>query len=211
MRRLDRSVPAVLIGALLIAVAPRPAEAQSASSASRPAGQERPALPQGVPLPDDYVIGPEDVLTVVFWRDKDMSGDTSVRPDGRITLPLVNDIDAAGLTPEELSERIEESARQYIEDPTVTVVVKQINSRRVFITGMVGKPGAYPLVTPTTVLQLISLAGGLNEFADTNDIMIMRTEKGQQKALKFNYKDVRRGRNLDQNILLKPGDTVVVP
>jgi polysaccharide export outer membrane protein len=170
-----------------------------------------PTVPAGVPLPADYVIGADDVLTIVFWKDKDMSADVTVRPDGKVTLPLVNDIDAAGKTPDELRGSITKAATKFIEDPTVSVVVKQINSRRVFITGMVGKPGAYPISAPTTILQLISMAGGLGEFAHTKDIIINRLDRGRQVALKFNYDEVRKGKNLKQNIELKPGDTVIVP
>ena len=168
-------------------------------------------VPTGVALPPGYVIGADDVLTIVFWRDKDMSADVTVRPDGKVTLPLVNDVDAAGKTPEELRKAITEAASRFVEDPTVSVVVKTINSRRVYITGMVGKSGAYPLSAPTTVLQLISMAGGLGEFAHTKNIIINRMENGRQVALKFNYDDVQKGKNLHQNIELRPGDTVIVP
>jgi polysaccharide export outer membrane protein len=184
---------------------PRPA-APTARPASPP-----PNLPVGVPTPPGYVIGPNDVLTVFFWREKELSGDVSVRPDGKISLQLLNEIDAAGLTPDALRETITKAASRYIEDPSVTVVVKQINSRKVFITGQVGKPGAYDLVAPTTVMQFIALAGGLHEFADKDDIVILRTEKGKQVALRFNYKDVVKRKNLQQNIELKPGDTIIVP
>lgn len=168
-------------------------------------------IPKGVETPPDYVIGPDDVLTVVFWREKDLSNDVTVRPDGMITLPLVNDVQAAGRTPDQLREDLSRAAAQFIEVPTVTVVVKAINSRKVFITGQVGKQGAYPLLAPTTVMQMLATAGGVHEFADTKNITILRTENGRQLALKFNYKDVRRGRNLKQNIELKPGDTIIVP
>lgn len=170
-----------------------------------------PAAPAGVELPPGYVIGADDVLTVIFWRDKEMSTEVAVRPDGKVTLPLVNDIDAAGKTPEQLRLDIAEAASRFVEAPTVSVVVKAINSRKVFITGMVGKSGAFPLTGPTTVLQLISMAGGLHEFANSKNIIINRVENGKQVALKFNYNDVRRGKKLQQNIELKPGDTVVVP
>jgi polysaccharide export outer membrane protein len=170
-----------------------------------------PVVPTGVALPPGYVIGTDDVLTVVFWKDKDMTSDVAVRPDGKITLPLVNDVEAAGLTPEQLRGRITEGAAKFIEDPTVTVVVKQINSRKVFITGMVKKPGVYPLTSPITVLQFITVAGGVVEFAKDKEIMIMRTENGVQKAFKFNYREVQKGKNLKQNIELRPGDTVIVP
>jgi polysaccharide export outer membrane protein len=185
--------------------------AQSATAASTTPAATSAVAPSGVTTPADYTIGPDDVLTVTIWREKDMSADVVVRPDGRITLPLLNDIQAQGLTPDGLRARVTEAASKFVEDPSVTVVVKQINSRKVFVTGMVGRPGPYPLSAPTTVLQLLSIAGGVNEFADTKKILIMRTEDGVQKALKFNYKDVIRGKNLKQNILLKPGDTIVVP
>lgn len=210
--------------------APQPPAPQPAPGTQKPAapGTQKPAAPgtqkpataqptapqapAGVPLPADYVIGPEDVLTILFWRDKDMSGDVVVRPDGNISLPLLNEIPARGLTPEQLREKLVTAAGKYMEDPNVTVVVKAINSRKVFITGQVTKPGAYALAAPTTVLQLIAMAGGVQEFADTKNITVLRVESGgRQVSFRFNYKDVLKGKNLKQNIELKPGDTVVVP
>jgi polysaccharide export outer membrane protein len=168
-------------------------------------------VPPGVTPPADYVIGPEDVLAILFWRDKDMSAEVAVRPDGRITLPLINDIVAAGLTPDELRERVQQAASRYVESPNATVVVKQINSRRVFVTGKVAKPGTYPLMGPTTVLQMIAMAGGLMDFAKSDRIVVMRTTRGKTDTFKFNYKDVSKSKNLQQNIELKPGDTILVP
>jgi polysaccharide biosynthesis/export protein len=169
-----------------------------------------PAAPPPPP-PDDYVIGADDVLTIVFWRDKDMSSEVTVRPDGKITLPLINDVTALGLTPEELRQEINTAAAKYLEDPGASVVVKQINSRKVFITGEVGKPGPYPLTTPTTVMQLIAIAGGLSEYAAREEIVIMRTERGKPVIYRFNYPAVSKGKYQHQNIVLKPGDTVVIP
>jgi polysaccharide biosynthesis/export protein len=169
------------------------------------------AVVKGVTPSADYVIGPEDVLAIVFWRDKDLSTEVMVRPDGKISLPLLNEIMAAGLTPEQLRQTLTEQAQRFVEDPNVTVVVKTINSRRVFVTGQVSKPGPYPLTAPTTVLQLISMTGGLLEYADAKNIVIMRNENGQSVNYRFNYKDVIRQKNLKQNIELKPGDTVVIP
>jgi polysaccharide export outer membrane protein len=161
--------------------------------------------------PDDYIIGPEDVLSVVYWRDKDMTGDVAVRSDGKISLPLLNDVQAAGLTPTQLRDWLVEASKEYFEDPAVSVGVKLMNSRKVFITGEVHKPGPYPLVGPTTVLELISLAGGLKDYADRKNILIVRTENGHQVSYLFNYKDVVSRKNLKQNIELKPHDTVIVP
>lgn len=193
---------AILIGA------PASALAQSQPQATR---NGAPGADAGVALPAGYVIGPEDVINVVIWRNQEMSGDFIVRPDGQISMPLINDVQAAGLTPEQLREQVTKAATKFLEDPSVTVVVKAINSRKVHITGMVQKPGAYPLVSPTSVLQLISIAGGLHEFADSKKILIVRNENGRQVSYKFNYKDVSQGKNLKQNIELKPGDTVIVP
>jgi polysaccharide export outer membrane protein len=134
-----------------------------------------------------------------------------VRPDGMISLPLLNDIQAAGLTTDELREKVMTEANKFVEDPNATVVVKQINSRKVYITGQVSKPGAYPLVGPMSVLQLIAMAGGLLEYADREKISIMRTEKGNPVAYSFNYNWVIARKNLRQNIELKPGDTILVP
>jgi polysaccharide export outer membrane protein len=162
-------------------------------------------------LPPDYVIGPDDVLDVRFWKDQDMSGEVVVRPDGRISLPLLNDVAAAGLTPDQLRVRLMEEARRYVEAPNATVIVKTINSRKVFITGQVGKPGPYPLTSRITVVQLIAMAGGLLEYAEANRIVIMRSENGRVTSVRFDYTKLAEGRNVPQNVELRPGDTVIVP
>ena len=158
-----------------------------------------------------YVIGPDDVLAVLFWRDKDTSTDVVVRPDGKITLPLMNDIQAAGLTPDQLRGSIQKTSEKYFQDPNVSVVVKQVNSRKVYVTGAVGKPGPYALTSRTTVLQMIAQAGGLGDFAKKDKIAVLRTENGQTQRYPFNYKDVIQGKKLEQNIELRPGDTIIVP
>ena len=165
----------------------------------------------GVTVRADYVIGPEDVLDIVFWREEDMTDQVTVRPDGMITLPLVGDLQAAGLKPQALRDVIHEAAATYFDDVNVTVIVREINSRKVFITGQVAAPGAYPLTGPRTVLQLIAMAGGLTEFADRSHISIVRPERGVLVSYAFNYKDVSKRVKLQQNIQLKPGDTVLVP
>ena len=175
------------------------------------AAQEGGTAPTGVTPPPDYVVGPEDVLAVVFWREQNLSAEVVVRPDGKISLPLLNDIDVAGLTPDQVRERIVEKAADFVDEPTATIVVKQIHSRKIFITGSVERPGPFPLMQPTTVLQLIAMAGGLREFANASDIVVVRLENGQQVTYEFNYNDVKNRRNLAQNIVLKPGDTVIVP
>ncbi len=170
-----------------------------------------PTAPSAVALPDDYVVGAEDVLGVVFWREAELSGDVTVRPDGRVTLPVIGELQAAGLRPEDLKKQIETAATKYVTDPNVTVVVRAINSRRVFVTGRVTTPGVHLLKGPLTVMQAIALSGGVTEFADAKNIKVLRIVDGKSVTLPFNYKDVVRGRKLEQNILLLPGDTVVVP
>ncbi len=169
------------------------------------------AAAEVVPPPPDYVIGPDDLLSIVFWRDKDMSADVAVRPDGKISLPLLNDVQAAGLTPPQLRDQLTEQAKRYLEDPNVTVVVRQINSRKVFVNGEINKPGPYVLTGPTTVMQVLALAGGLREYADEKHILVLRNEGGRAKTYAFNYRDVSKGKNLSQNVELKPGDTIIVP
>jgi polysaccharide biosynthesis/export protein len=190
--------------------------AQATQKPAQPASNPAPApaakqVAPAVPTPPGYVIGPDDVLQVLFWREKDLSADVTVRPDGMISLPLLNDLPVSGLTPDQLREKVTEAAKRFVEDPSVTVVVKEIKSRRVFITGQVAHPGPYPLTAPTSVLQLIATAGGLTEFADSKNITIMRTENGRPVSLPFNYRDVTKRKNLQQNIELRPGDTVIVP
>jgi polysaccharide export outer membrane protein len=204
----------VLVVGLLAAVGATDASAQRAGNAS-PNTAARPTNPvppvKAAAVPADYVIGADDILTIFFWREKDLSQDVTVRPDGRISLPLLNEIQAAGLTPEQLRVQVTEAAEKLMEEPTVAVIVKQINSRKVFITGQVAKVGSYPLAGPTNVMQLITMAGGVLEYADSKNIQIIRTENGQPHSIRFNYDEVKRGKNLQQNILLRPGDTVVVP
>jgi len=158
------------------------------------------------------------VLGILVWRDQEVSGDVTVRPDGMISLPLIRDVKAAGLTPAELADRIQTAVREFVTDASVTVVMRQMNSRKVFITGEVARPGAYPLASSMTVMQLIAIAGGLNEWANGEDILVMRSESagmvrpaGEPVTFRLNYKELTQRRNLKQNIQLKPGDTVVVP
>jgi polysaccharide biosynthesis/export protein len=208
------------IGAAVATVAiVAPCVAQSSASATAAVAAKSgatatvpPAAAQApVAVPSEYIIGADDVMSVVFWRDKELSADVTVRPDGKISLPLINEIQAAGLTPAQLKDRITDAAKQYVEDPTVTVEVKAINSRKVFITGEVAKKGAYPITGSMTVLQLISIAGGLGDYAKSEKIRIVRNEGGKQVSFKFNYKEVLNSDKLAQNIELKPGDTVIVP
>jgi polysaccharide export outer membrane protein len=158
-----------------------------------------------------YVIGPEDVLKINIWKEPEMSGDVPVRPDGKISLTLLGDVQAAGLTPTQLTTQITDLLKKYLDDPRVTVTVGAVNSRRVFILGQVGRPGAFPLLPDMTVLQALSTAGGLSLYAATDKIYVLRIENGNQVKLAFQYKQVIKGNKPEQNIVLKSGDTIVVP
>ena len=218
-----RALRVLMLGCVVIALtASVSAQAAKPAQAPKPAPPAAPTVPPTgqapavmhppeLAVPNGYRIGPDDELSIVFWKDKDMSTDARVRPDGRIALPLISEVQAAGLTPEELQKKITEESKKFMEDASITVVVRAINSLKVFITGQVGKPGVYALTSSMTVMQLISIAGGLQEYANSKSIMIMRNDGGKQTALKFNYREVASGKNLKQNIELKPGDTVVVP
>jgi polysaccharide biosynthesis/export protein len=216
---MTRTIP-YLTAAITLVIALGPAsaaDAQAPQGAVAAAPTSTAVAPSAVavgavPVAPDYVIGADDVLSILFWRDKDLSApEVTVRPDGKVTLPLLNDVQASGRTPEELGDAIREAARKFVEDPNPTVIVKEIKSRRVFITGRIEKPGPYPLNGKTTILQLIAMAGGLREFVDGKNITLMRSEKDRQTVYDFNYQDVVKKRYVHQNIELKPGDVVVVP
>ncbi len=158
-----------------------------------------------------YIIGPQDVLDVNVWKEAEVSRTVPVRPDGKISLPLLNDVQAAGLTPMQLQAEITEGLKKFITGPQVTVIVREINSRRVFVLGEVARAGAFPMIPNMTVLQALSTAGGFDQFAKLNGIYVLRNENGKQVTYPFNYKDVVRGLKSEQNIILRPGDTIVVP
>jgi len=189
----------------------RPTTASPAQAPARTAAPPPVVAAPGLNLPPEYTIGADDVLSIVFWRDKELTADVTVRPDGKVSLPLLNDVQASGLTPAQLKDRIVEESKKYVEDPNVTVVVKEIRSRKVYITGEVRKPGPYALTGAMTVLQMISIAGGLADYARPDKISIVRVENGKPASFKFNYKEVIDGKKLHQNIELKPGDTIIVP
>jgi polysaccharide export outer membrane protein len=159
----------------------------------------------------DYKIGPQDVLRIDVWKEPDISRISPVRPDGRISLPLLNDVQAAGLTPTQLAGVLTEGLKQFITNPQVTVSVSEINSRRVYVTGEVMKPGAFSLLPNMTVLQALSSSGGFSQFAKIKGIYVLRVEEGKQVKHPFNYKDVVSGKKPELNILLQPGDVIVVP
>ena len=157
------------------------------------------------------MIGAQDVLDINVWKEPDLSRAVPVRPDGKISLPLLNDVQAAGLTPSQLAAQIATSLNRFLTNPQVTIMVSQINSQRIYILGEVGRAGAYTLLPGMTVLQALSNAGGFTSFANTKKIYVLRQENSKQQKLFFNYKDVIDGKQSSQNIELKPSDTIVVP
>src|SRR5271167_3365737 len=214
----------VLVGTLVLAA--------YGQNTTNTAGVAKPALPTnstdtktGQPLaadtpppkvadihPDTYVIGTEDILAINVWREPEVSKVVPVRPDGFISLPLVGEIKATGLTPTQLQDQISNSLKKVMSDPQVTVIVSEVHSLAFNVVGQVLKPGYYPLTRRMTVLDAIALSGGFQPFAKQKKVYVLRTAaNGSQVRLPFNYKNVVKGKNADQNIELQPRDTVVVP
>jgi len=184
-------------------------DAVAMASATNP----RVAAPLPVSATDDpdYVIGPGDMLNISVWKEPDISGTVPVRPDGKVSLPLLSDVQAAGTTPTRLAGSITERLRQYLTDPRVTVIVTAANSRRVYLIGEIVRPGAIPMLPNMTLLQALSTGGGFSQFARIKKMYVLRTDNGKQIKLPVNYKAAISGEAPDQNIALKPGDTIVVP
>lgn len=176
-------------------------------------GQESPAVDPGqlMPEPPPYVIQPNDVLEIFVWNESDLSRQVRVRPDGRISFPLVQDLKAVGLTPAELKLAAEERLGEYLESPNVTVIVEAIEHYSIFVTGMVNTPGEFTSENPLTVLQALSLAGGFQEYADKSGVRVFRTYGKENVIFEFDYDDVIKGKKTHQNIVLRSGDVVVVP
>lgn len=201
-----------------VAAAPAPSPAPQ-----KPAAAERPTtmMARAAEVPDvrpapgaenpDYLIGAEDRLNITVWKEPELSLVVPVRPDGNISLPLIHDVHAVGQTPMQLSAHITARFKQFLAEPRVTVIVTEINSRRFYILGEVARPGAFPLLPNMTVLQALSTAGGFREFANPSKIYVLRNENGSSRKHPFNYKDVIAGKRVEQDILLKPSDTIVVP
>jgi polysaccharide biosynthesis/export protein len=222
----------VVIGLMLIAAgaaraqnspqqsptSPPPATGQTQTAPATPPGQNPPsqAVPaqpnqaQGPGAPVDsnaYKVGPADVLNIRVWNEAEFSGPVTVHDDGMITLPLVGDLPAGGKTPNEIQQIVAKALTKYVVKPLVTITVQSVESKKYYMDGLIARPGEYLLVTPTTVLEAISKAGGLQEFGNGKKIYVLR---GNQR-IHFNYKEVIHGKNLDQNIQLQPGDHIVVP
>jgi len=208
----------VVSGLWLASWTAAPAMAQKESAPTPPASSAAPGRSDattapiksdnGVAVdPKTYVIGAQDVLSIKVWREQDFSGLYTVRPDGKITLPLIGDVQATGLTPERLGDQLKQGLSNYINSPDVSVSLQTVGSKKFYITGEVNRPGEYVLAIPTKVFDALSNSGGFRDFANKKKIIIIR---GADR-LKFNYQDILKGKNLEQNIFLENGDTVVVP
>jgi polysaccharide export outer membrane protein len=202
----------LLVSLALAQEVPPPASgsvSDSAASSGASSGKLSSVASQGQ-SGSEYVIGPEDVLHIAVWKESDLTATLPVRPDGKISLPLLNDVQASGLTPLQLASSLTEKLKKYIADPRVTVVVTTINSKKIYLVGEVLHSGAAALSPNMTVLQALSSAG-LNQFAKTNKIYVLRTENGRQQKLPVNYRKLVKGERIEENYLLRPGDTIVVP
>jgi polysaccharide export outer membrane protein len=187
--------------------------AHSGSASTAQTDTAAPAKSAAPPATQDanYIIGPQDVLDVSVWKEAELTRVVPVRPDGKISMPLLNDVQAAGLTPTQLAAQITTSLKKFVSDPQVTIIVTQINSQRIYILGEVSRAGAYPLLPNMTILQALSSAGGFTQFANLKKIYMFRMENGKQVKYPFNYKAVVSGKGTEQNVAVKAGDTIVVP
>lgn len=202
--------------AVFLMLAVVPAKAQQPAGSHQTAQSPVPAMPdetvkKSATADPNYVIGAQDVLDINVWKEPDVSRTVPVRPDGKISLPLLNDVQAAGLTPAQLAAQVTDSLKKYVTNPQVTVIVTVINSQRVYILGEVTRPGAFPLIPGMSVLQALSSAGGFTQFAKVKSIFVRRFENGKEEKFPFNYREVIGGKKPEQDILLKAGDTIVVP
>jgi polysaccharide export outer membrane protein len=197
--------------ALVVSAGPNALAQETAEKAPGATTPQAPPPPPSATDDPEYVIGADDQLDISVWKEPEITRRVPVRTDGKISIPLLNDVQAAGLTPMQLQAQITEKLKKFLTEPQVTVTVMATNSRRVYILGEVGRPGPIALMAKMTVLQAITTAGGLGQFANGSKIRILRMEGGKQLVFAFNYKDVLAGKNPDQNIILKPGDSIVVP
>jgi polysaccharide export outer membrane protein len=207
MRRVAKLACLALLGFVTVTV-----WAQQESDASADKAQKPPAAEVSAKgAPTDYIIGADDALKITVWKEPDMSVSLPVRPDGKISIPLLDDVQAAGLTPMQLGTSIRDRLKKYIADPRVTVVVTAMNSQRIFVLGEVTHSGPMPLLPHMTVLQALSSAG-FTQFSNLKGIYLLRMQEGgQQSKIPFHYKDALKGRDTKENIVLQPGDTIVVP
>jgi polysaccharide export outer membrane protein len=201
----------VVLGSALLLQAQTKSAVSPATSVSSP-DAVRTASGQGSTASDEFVIGPGDLLAINVWKEAEISKVVPVRSDGRISLPLIGELQASGLTPKQLEADVTKRLKDYVADPSVTVVVQEIHSQKVNVLGMVSHPGSFPLAKPMTVVDAIAAAGGFRDFAKQKDVYVLHKDaSGKQSRIPVNYKGVIKGLHPEQNIELQSGDTVVVP
>jgi polysaccharide biosynthesis/export protein len=202
----------LLVSVVLVGVSASSASAQAAPvPAAGSAAATLADKPADKPHDDSFVIGNDDVLAINVWKEPDISRSIPVRSDGKISLPLVGEVQAAGLTPLKLEKDIAEKLKSFISEPEVTVMVQQVNSQKFNILGQVNKPGSYVIANSPTVLDALALAGGFRDFAKKKSIYVLRHGASGEVRLAFNYKEVSQGKHMEQNVKLQPGDTIIVP
>ena len=204
MNRMGKLISVVSLGFLIVTGLVHAQQGQTPSTGVKVSGEV-------VQDSDTYIIGPEDVLSINVWREEALTRQVPVRSDGKISLPLVDEIHAAGLTPLQLKEKLTLRLKEFIDNPNVSVIVTQPNSQKIYVSGEVRTPGVYPLRGETTLLQIIPMAGGFTEWADQKKVLIIRKEGEKDKRIVVNYKKIVSGEDMKANIVLKPGDTVIVP
>jgi polysaccharide biosynthesis/export protein len=210
----------VLLAAAMLALA----DAGAAENKNAATSEEAPAIgsrgaqhdaataQKDLKVPPEYTIGSEDVLAINVWKEPEISRTVPVRPDGKVSVPLIGEIQAKGLTPKQLQANIAEALRSYLANPEVSVIVQEVHSQKFNVLGEVARPGSYPLATPTTVLDALAVAGGFRDFAKVTKIFVLRVRlDGSRERIPFNYKEVVKGARFEQNVELQPYDTIIVP
>ncbi len=197
-------------GLLIGGAAVLSAQQMASNHPAQPAPMRQTASSPAV-SPNAYRIGPDDVLAISVWKEPEVSRVLPVRPDGKIDLPLVGEVQASGLTAQQLQQQLTGKLKNYISDPSVTVIVQQVRSRQFNVLGKVMRPGAFALARPMTVLDGLAVASGFQDFANKNKIYVLRDENGRMVRLPFNYGQVIKGKRPQENVYLQPGDTIVVP
>jgi len=208
MKLISKAVmTALLMGSMALA---QGASAQAAVNPASDSNTNAAATPPATPMDATYIIGADDVLHIAVWKETDLTATEPVRSDGKISLPLLNDVQASGLTPMQLADSLTEKLRKYVADQRVTVVVTQVNSKRIYLLGEVAHSGAMPITPNMTVMQALASAG-ISQFANTKKIYLLRSENGKKEKIPVPYRKLIKGDDVEHDYALHPGDTIVVP
>lgn len=209
-RMIDKNERLIVVYLILMAFLMACAGPQGRGDSFNPEGAEA-RLPDGTFKEADYILGPEDVLDILVWKNQDLSRSVTIRPDGKISLPLLGDIQAAGLTASQLTDSISEKLGEFKETPEVSIVVREVNSFAIFVLGEVARPGKFQLRSETTLLQALTLSGGFTQYAAQDRIVVLRRVAGQETRMQVRFDDIVSGKDPGANVILQRGDTIVVP